>query len=145
MVSIDPVFAHNRDEVGSGLRKVRTGNVCEDPRQFQRLFIIDRLNQGMRVRTAQHLSMKHSGEGVVPAVLGTACDLVDPVMPDGPSSDYSEVAWHFIGNGHDQPPPKRTDCRCRAPIARLQGYSIERTSSYGIVASLVVREYSELE
>src|SRR5216683_406393 len=123
MTRIDLVIADDRDELGGGLRKIGAGDYREDARQLERLLVIDRINTGVGVRTAQNLAVQHPREGVVGAVLGAPCYFVDPVMPDRTSTDDLEtIAWRFIGNGHDQPPSVRTSFRrpcARFPRSRL--------------------------
>src|SRR6516225_1573503 len=118
MARIDLVLTDDCNELGGGLWKIRARDDSEDARQLERLIAIDRLNAGMGMRTAQNLSVQHSREGIVGAVLGAACDLVHPVMPDRTRPDDPEtIVWRFIGNGHNQPPSVRTSFRCSCSVS----------------------------
>src|SRR2546430_17425522 len=101
MVCIDLVITNNRNEIGGGWWKIGTSNHGQDPGQLQRLSVIDRIDSGVGMRTAQNLAIQHSCKSVVGPVLGAPCDFVESIMPDGTSTDYSEtIICRFIGNCH---------------------------------------------
>src|ERR1700756_4701762 len=90
MMQVDWKLAALLDSVGQ-LRKIRPRHDRFHPGELERLVGLDRFDDRMGVRAAEHPAKKHSRKRVVGSGAGRTSRLLDAVVTDRTRSDNAEL------------------------------------------------------